>query len=202
MGYLGIVIFIVFLIAYFRKRHTNLQEQAEEHFWDRENRANSTRRQDINGLPYINIPLEKFPIDICSDPGLKEAESILSTLAAQKILNLGNQTNTDLKLKYGPANLEALTEYDQNFVVLCRTLVSYAEHLIRLGYEAEARDVLEFGISCGSDASKNFLLLADLYVKNNETELLHDLREKAAALNSPMKASILKRLDELTVVSG
>lgn len=196
MIFLGLFIFFIFLLAYFRKKSTKAQQEIEEAFWNRENEANHTRRQDISGLPYINIPLEKFPMNICDNEKIKECERALTALSSRKILNLNNQTNTDLKLKYGPANLEELTEYDQNFATLCSTLVSYATALLELGYEQEARTVLEFGISCGSDHSQNYLLLADLYLGQKDAVSFRSLTERAEALDSPMKASILRRLAE------
>lgn len=196
MIFLGLFIFFIFLLAYFRKKSTNAQKEIEEAFWNRENEANHTRRQDISGLPYITIPLEKFPMDICDNENLKDYEHTLTTLSTRKILNLNNQTNTDLKLKYGPANLEELSEYDQNFATLCSTLVSYATALMELGYGQEAQTVLEFGISCGSDHSQNYLMLADLYLEQKNADAFRSLVEQAKALDSPMKASILKRLTE------
>lgn len=188
---LGLFIFFIFLLAYFRKKGIRDQEAVETTFWNRENEANHTRRKDISGLPYITIPLENFTMGICDSPEIKEFEETLAELSTKKILNLGNQTNTDLKLKYGPANLETLAEYDQNFAVLCRTLVSYAEQLIKLGYQAEAQSVLEFGISCGSDHSGNYRLLADLYQEKQAVSQLTALLDTAKELDSPMKSSIL-----------
>ncbi len=196
MIFLGLFIFFIFLLAYYRKKGTREQEAVEAAFWERENEANHTRRQDISGLPYITIPLEKFPMDICANPEIKELEAELTALSTRKILNLGTQTNTDLKLKYGPANLDALFEYGENFSTLCRTLVSYAECLLKLGYQKEAQDVLEFGISCGSDHSRNYRMLADIYQKQHRMKELADLLAKADALDSPMKQSILSYIKE------
>lgn len=195
MIFLGLFIFFIFLLAYFRKKNTREQEALEETFWNRENEANHTRRQDISGLPYITIPLEKFPMDICDNPELKESESTLTALSSRKILNLGNQTNTDLKLKYGPANLDALGEYDENFSTLCQTLAAYAECLLKLGYRKEAQVVLEFGISCGSDHSKNYRMLADLYQEQRKTKELTELLAKANELDSPMKQRIISHIE-------
>lgn len=196
MKFLGLFIFFIFLVAYFRKKGIREQESIETTFWDRENEANHTRRQNISDLPYLTIPLEKFPMDMCDNLKLKELETALIDLSSKKILNLGNATNTDLKLKYGPANLELLGEYDQNFSILCQTLVSYAECLLELGFPKEAQTVLEFGISCDSDHSKNYNLLADLYCKQKQPDKLTALLKKANDLNSPMKASIISHLEE------
>lgn len=196
MIFLGLFIFFVFLLAYYRKKSTNAQRAVEEAFWNRENEANNVRRQDISGLSYITIPLEKFPMNICDNEELNACEQTLTALSAKKILNLGSQTNTDLKLKYGPANLADLTEYDQNFTTLCRTLVCYAETLIRLGYETEAQPVLEFGISCGSDHSRNYKLLAELYHRQGDRDRLDSLLAQAKELDSPMQNTIIRHIEE------
>lgn len=193
---IGIVIFFIFLIAYFRKRNTRAQSEIEAKFWERETEANHVRRQDISGLPYISIPLENFPLNKCENPEIKECESLLKELSAKKILNLGGQTNTDLKLQYGTANLQILSECDENFVALCRILVRYAESLLSCDCPDEARTVLEFGISCGSDISKNYLLLADIYLAQNDACAYEDLLSQAKLLDSPLSAAILTRLKE------
>lgn len=196
MIFLGLFIFFIFLVAYFRKKGTREQESAELAFWDRENEANHTRRKDISNLSYITIPLEDFTMNICDNPEIKTYEQTLTELSEKKILNLSNQTNTDLKLQYGPANLDALSQYDQNFATLCTTLVSYAECLLALDYRREAQVVLEFGISCGSDHSKNYRLLADLYEEQHAKDALTNLLATAQELNSPMKRSIVSYIEE------
>lgn len=196
MVYLGIFIFVVCLIAFFRKKDTKAREDAQDAFWERETRANHIRRQDISGLPYLTIPLDRLPIGTFDHPDLIACEDTLKALSSEKILNLSNQTNTDLKLAYGLANLEALSGYDQNFATLCRTLVSYAECLLKLEHPAEAQTVLEYGISCGSDHSQNYRLLADLYRSQNASDRLSELRKHAEDLDSPMKNTILKYIGE------
>lgn len=196
MIYLGIFIFVVCLISYFRKKDTKDAEDARDAFWERENQANHTRRQDISGLPYLTISLDQLPIGDFDDPELKKCEDALTALSREKILNLGNQTNTDLKLTYGPANLDQLSEYDQNFATLCRLLVEYAERLIALDHAPEAQSVLEYGISCGSDHSRNYRLLAEMYHEQGAADRLDDLQQRAEALESPMKGAILKYIAE------
>lgn len=196
MIFLGLFIFFIFLLAYYRKKSTRQQETAEADFWNRENEANHTRRQDISGLPYITIPLENFTMDNCDSSELKNLEAALTALSTKKILNLSGQTNTDLKLKYGAANLDELSEYDQNFSTLCATLVSYAECLAKLGYMEQAQTVLEYGISCGSDHSRNYRMLADIYARQSQSEKLQELLAKAAELNSPMKQAIIAHIEE------
>ena len=149
MIFLGLFIFLIFLLAYFRKQSSNTQSAVEESFWERENQANHARRQDISGLSYITIPLENFPMGIYDNSELKEYEQLLTDLSHRKILNLEGQSNTDLKLKYGPANLDELTACDDNYATLCRTIVSYAEVLLSLGHRQDAQKVLVFWTCVG-----------------------------------------------------
>lgn len=197
MIYLGIFIFLVALLSLYRKKASKKRQEVDEHFLEREAAANNIRRQDISGLPYITIHLDKFPIGNFKDEELSHYESVLEALSERQILNLGTLTNTDLKLQYGPANLDILTDCEQRFITLCQTLISYAERLLALGHTAEAQTVLEFGISCGSDISRNYLLLAGIYRESGRQEQIKELIREAEKLDSMMKNSILKHLNEL-----
>ena len=193
--FLGLFIIFLSVAAYYRKRATAQQKKVTEDFWNREDQANQIRRKDISNLPYITIPLEKFPIGISDDEELTDYENDLKTLASRKILNLSHQSNTDLKLAYGPANLPALSEYDQNYTTLLRNLVAYADCLIKNGFKAEA--VPEFGISIDSDIRANYTLLAELYKEQGNASKIQELIDKAASLDSMMRSAILEQLHTL-----
>ena len=179
--FLGLFIIFLSVAAYYRKRATAQQKKVTEDFWSREDQANQIRRKDISNLPYITIPLEKFPIGISDDEELTDYENDLKTLASRKILNLSHQSNTDLKLAYGPANLPALSEYDQNYTTLLRNLVAYADCLIKNGFKSEAVPVLEFGISIDSDIRANYTLLAELYKEQGKTAKIQEICHLRAA---------------------
>lgn len=192
--FLGIFIIFLAVLSFYRKKGTEKQQKVRENFWNREQKANSVRKQDIRNLPYINIPFDKFPIGISANETLKELEQELLSLADAKILNLNGETNTDLKLKYGPANLAALSEYDQNFSRLCPMLTAYADSLLQNGFEAEAVSVLEFGVEIQSDVLANYTMLAKLYQKQHETAKFDALEQKASLLQSIRKKTILEQL--------
>lgn len=196
MRFLGLFIIICSILSLLRKKHTKRQNNISDKFWEKERIANQTRRQDIRDLPYITIPLEKFPIGILENDTIKECENILSELSEKRILNLGTQTNTDLKLAYGSANLSSLTEYEQNFTTLCQTLVTYASALLSEEQPSSAQTVLEYGISIGSDVSQNFLLLADIYKSQGAVGKIEELIVTAEQLDSLMKHSILEKLNQ------
>lgn len=190
-------VIIGFEILYHKKKSDSDSEKARRRFWDRESKANSVRKKDITYLNYIDIPLESLPMLNIDDDELNEYEELIKSLADRKILNLSGQSNTDLKLEYGPANLPELISYDENYITLVGTIAKWGARLIELGYTDEAVTVLEYGISIGTDVGRNFYMLADIYRKNNQKESLDRLITAAGQLNSIMSKPIVTKLTQI-----
>lgn len=193
------MIFVVFVVwlQYEIKKHLRYDDKKQKEFWAREKEANSTRKQSLDNLNYITIPLEDFPMNLmCNDELIKEYHNTLQNLSEEKIVNLTGISNTDLKLQYGVANLPALTHYDQCYTYLVRTLQAFAQRLYENGYETECIPILEFAIHTGTDISGTYRLLAEIYVKNGDREKLASLKEQTATLNSAMKKPIDRMLKE------
>ena len=193
------MIFVVFLIwlGYEMKKHSRYDEKKQQEYWARERKANSTRKQSLENLSYITIPLETFPMDLLtSDEMIQEYHETLHHLSKEKIVNFTGISNTDLKLEYGVANLPTLTHYDQCYTLLARTLQSFANRLYENGYEKECVPILEFAVNTGTDISGTYKLLATIYVKTGEKEKLDSLKSKTGALNSAMKKPIDRMLQE------
>ena len=131
-----------------------------EAFLERERRANATRKKDISNLDYLPFSADTLPIAEYSDDKLASFEAVLKNLSGQKIINLSMYSNTDLKLMYGPANLNDLSEYDENYHVLSDTLLSYALRELELGRETAAAAVLEYAVELRIDSSRIYLTLA------------------------------------------
>ena len=205
------MLFILFLIfvawfAYERTKSSRIDKQRKDAFWQRENDANNTRKKNLDLLTYVVIPdsilLPQLSPDIPVDePELARCNDILKSLQDKRILNLTGKTTTDLKCEYGPANLDKLDEYDMNFTLFTKTIYAYGEQLHKLGFDEEAMTVLRFGIDSLSDISGNYKLLATLYVKYNQPEKVEELKEIAGSLDSLMKNTILRSLDEILSIS-
>lgn len=190
-------ILLGFIIARNIKLQKKRKAHLEESFWERERRANSTRRKPIDGLNYITIPLEAFPTHILQqDQVVSECISTLEALTSQKILNLTGFSNTDLKLEYGTANINVLSEYDQNYTLLVRTLQKWADVLIETGYMEEASVLMEFAISTGTDVSRTYYELAKYYASQGEMEQIKRLKGLAGALRSSSGKIILRGLNK------
>lgn len=185
----GFIIFVLILNFFIRTSNQNHQN-TEDSFWEREQKANFTRRKDISNLSYITIPPEIIPENLHTD-----SEKKLTELSSKKMLNLTGLTNTDLKLQYGAANLEALSEYDNIFTTFVQTVPVYAEELTEAGQAEAARELLEFAVSYQADSGSIFLQLAELYTQSGQPDKIQgliDSAEKLPSLEGPIIARKLK----------
>ena len=198
----SLFIFIVFVytilvVAQNTRRQRALTEKKEQEFWDREKRANSVRKKPLDGLDYVKIPLEKLPMNALSeDEKAREYKEILTYLSTQPIVNLTGFTNTDLKLEYGTANITPLSQYDQNYTVLVRTLQQWADLLMDSGLTDDAETVLAYAVSIGTDVSHTYYALAKIYAGRKEYDKIADLILRAEELRSALRNSIVRTLQE------
>ncbi len=183
------------VLAVKRAKHTRLQNEANESFLERERLANATRRKDISGLDYLSFSADALPLSNVSDPELLQHETVLKELSGKKIINLSMYSNTDLKLMYGPANLNELTECDDNYHLLASTLLSYADRKISLGYANDAVSILEYAMSLKIDSSKIYLLLAELYQKQNTPEKIERIADCVASMDKSFSSFLAPKLD-------
>lgn len=188
-------IFVTFLVwLSIKLRQSNKKDDS---FWQREAEANNVRKQTLDNLDYITIPIDSLPFFYGIDKNLEELQNTITSLSSCTIVNLSNYTNTELKLMYGPGNLTDLTEYDQNFTLLVRTLHKWGEQLSSLGYEKEAIQVLEYAVSIKSDVTAGYLLLGKLYLKQGQPQKLDTLLSAAASLDTLLKDNLIKQLKAL-----
>ena len=198
----SLIIFIVFVytiivVAQTTRRQRALAEKKEQEFWDREKRANSVRKKSLDGLDYVKIPLDKLPMDaLPEDEKVREYKELLTYLSTQPVVNLTGFTNTDLKLEYGTANITPLSQYDQNYTALVRTLQQWAELLLKADLTAEAETVLAYAVSIGTDVSHTYYALAKIYAARSEYDKIAGLIRQAETLRSALRKSIVRTLQE------
>lgn len=184
-------------VKYEIKKHNRYDKKLEKEFREREWEANTTRKKSLDGLSYIAIPLESLPLNtFTDDEEIRSYIEIIQDLSQKKIVDFTGISNTDLKLTYGAANLPVLTEYDQNHTTLIMTLQNWGQKLFDNNYKKECTSVLEYAVSCGSDISSTFRLLANIYTENNEKDKLSYLKSTATHLHSAMQKPIVRMLQE------
>ncbi|MCM1190727.1 MAG: hypothetical protein NC541_15740 [bacterium] len=196
-GFLASFIVLSIVLTVNIKKQAKQAKEKDADFWSRELRANSIRRKPLDGLNYINIPLETFPTHLLNEnQEVLECIDILESLTSRKTVNLTGWSNTDLKLEYGTANISLLTEYDQNYTVLVRTLQKWADILTENGYAKEAAILMEFAVKTGTDISRTYYQLADYYAAAGHPGDIDRLRQAAKNLRSSQRGIIVKKLQE------
>ena len=191
------IIFIL-LVRHNIRRNRRIEEGNEKAFWFRVRKANEVRKKPLDDLVYVKPDMSSFPTDVMADdPEIKECMQLLGELEDQKIVNLTGMTNTDLKLKYGVANLKLLTEYDDRYTLLVQTIQKWADKLWENGYTKEAIPLLEEQVRIHADITSAYRKLAVYYRDNNEPEKIENLKKTAETLNSSSKNVILRSLEEI-----
>ncbi|MCR2047285.1 hypothetical protein NSB25_08350 [Acetatifactor muris] len=195
LGFLASFITFSVLISYNVKKQARKNRSSEKDFWTRESQANSVRRKPLDNLNYVTIPLEKFPTHLMNENAdVMECIGIVESLASRKTVNLTGWSNTDLKLEYGTANITVLSEYDQNYTLLVRTLQKWSDLLLESGYDKEASVLLEFAVSTNTDISRTYYQLADYWISQGESFRIERLIRIAEGLRSASKDSIIRHL--------
>lgn len=166
------IIFVIFVLwlQYEIRKSKRLSRKNHDTFWNKENESNLVRRGDISSLDYITIPLNNLPMSDREDATINSYRDTILKLSNQKILNLTGLTNVDLKLKYGVANLNTLSEYDNNYTTLVSMLHKWGERLYTHGFVSDAASVLEFAVACFTDASNTYKLLTKIYKEQKASD--------------------------------
>lgn len=188
----------VMVIGLGSQRSNQASAKKTKSFWDRESKANLVRKADISGLNYLVLDLSILPMVAAAKlPSLEYAVRDLKALAEVKIINLSMYSNTDLKSMYGPANLQALTEYDTNFTKLIRILNTIGKELYASGNPSAAKEFLSYSLSIGSDISETFTTLATIYVEAGHPQDINLLLKLAEGLETINKTSIINKLNNI-----
>ncbi|MDD6844249.1 MAG: hypothetical protein PUE32_01620 [Clostridia bacterium] len=188
-------IILLAIFQFFLRKNTKKHEELNKDFWKREREANTVRRKDISSLSYITIP-DSLPMSDCNDTVIKALNKFYA-FKGTKMLNLTGKSNTDLKTAYGAANLDALSEYDDNCTQMLKSIIPLATELNKSGLTDEAAAYLEFGISCRTDITQNYTMLAEYYASNGNKDKIQHLVNVAESLDSLTKKPIISKLDSI-----
>lgn len=199
-------IILIIILQFAIKRGTRNHKSRNQEFLDRESRANQVRRKDISKLNYISIPdnlplinsgNDTFDQLLSNNSSMMRSYNTIMGLKDKKMLNLTGISNTELKLSYGAANLTELTEYDDNFTTLVKSIASLGHSLIDNNDTDDALTYLEYGISIGSDISSNYIDLAIIYAAADRIDDIKKLKTRAETLKSLSRDNIIAQLDSM-----
>lgn len=192
------IIIITFCVLFKSIVNRKPKSDPDAEFLERERQANLTPKKDISGLPYIKVPAEELPLDVpTTSDETKERQETIRSMTEKKVLNLTGQTNTDLKIRYGAANLNILSAADGNYTKLVQAISYLAGDYMDNQHIEEAKTLLEYGISIGTDSKRNYLMLASIYKEEGRADKINDLIDSALHIDSLLRDSIVSSLKNL-----
>lgn len=192
-----ILIIFVLWLHYEINKSKKLLNKDTDAFWLKEKDANLTRRADISNLEYITIPLELLPMEDREDDTLNSYRDTIRDLSDKKIVNLTGQTNTELKRRFGVANLQLLSEYDNNYLILVSILQKWGERLYNQGFKSEAAIVLEFAVNCSTDAINTYKLLAKIYCEQDTPNKIDNLISTLSKSDSDRTTALINEIRKM-----
>lgn len=192
------IVVVAAFIFIFMKFTSEKPDNGIKSFFERERKADSTLRKPLDDLPFVKVPLDQIPMP---EPAVNEKCAALigelKILSEKKIVNLTGITNTDLKLQYGAPNLPILTEYDQNFTSLCRSLYDLGCEYKNAAKSDEAIATFNAAVSVGTDISATYTDLAQMYAEKGLYVEIQRLINCADNIRSLTKRSTITKLQNI-----
>ena len=196
-------IIILIVIQLYLKKSTRSGSERSKKYWEREQKANSPRKQDISTLDYIKWDDALPAIDnnltladiLNNSPEALKAYNNIQTLKTEPMLNLSEYSNTDLKLKYGVANLDTLTQYEDNYTSFIKSLSELGHILIEHKDISDATAFLEYAVKIGSDIRLTYTDLYALYSEAENASKIRQLRQYASIIKSVNKDLIVSAIN-------
>lgn len=195
-----VILICVLMLVLWIRHHVNTSKntilESREAFWKRESQANHTRNQSLESIEFLTVPIDQLPIVDTTVPELNTLQSDLIHLSTEKIANLSSYTNTELKLAYGTGNFSYLAQCDTNYTILLRTISRLADYHIHNGNKEAATKYLEYAVDCCSQNAKTYVSLVLLYVAQNNTPKIEELKSKILSSDYTNKHTLIRKIEQ------
>lgn len=190
-----LICFIVFAIwLRVKMKRGNSGKEDLDAFLERENQANFARKQDISHLDYLSVNPDDLPFVDSDDPKEISLQNEVKKSGERKMIDLSAYTNTDLKEKYGPANLEELSDCDQSYLLFTRNLSLWGTYVYEKEDYTRAKVIMEYAKNIGSDISSVYTTLGNIYAREGDFHKVDALIAEVENSDFALKTSILKTL--------
>ena len=211
-GIIPIVVLVVIVtigLKMAEKKRMDKVRQNTQDMIDADDAANYARHRDIGEDFFYEPNLSDLPVAQYSGEDMKNLvppymwQTKVIAAAEKKMLRFDKQyTNLELKQMFGPANLEDVAKYEENFTNFIHAMRYWAEALINADRRADAQRVLEESVKAGSELSQSYTLLADIYNQSGNINALKELLSKAQASAMPGKNIAIKHIEALLKGAG
>ncbi len=171
--------FIVGLAVYFNikiKTSNNSTTKEKEEIINRERQAlfipQKPLPEDFVITPNKDLPFDSIVITDKNKLAINRLKEDILNLYEKKLLNPSiNLTNIELKEAFGHKSIDDVIEYEKNYSKYIISLNSIAKVLIDSDQPQTAESFLLEAINIGSDVSKTYIYLIDIYNKTSKEKL-------------------------------
>ena len=170
---LGIALLGLTFKKYLRKTEPSSKEKLAT-LLKAEQDAQFTRPKTLAPELFIQVDFSKFPT-VSHEECQKKYNAVMG-YANLSMVNLQGHTNLELKQSYGPQMLEMIGQYEKNYFGFMDISIQYGKILYENNYINEARQTLEQCMRYHCDVSKCYILLIEIYKKQNDYQALENLK--------------------------
>ena len=179
---LVIFVYCLFWLSLVMKSNENRAKLKTEDYLNLEREANFSLKKEISKDLFVEPEMESLPIREYADLEkfkyvIRAQQAVIRRKEHKMIKFKKAMSNRELKVAFGYSNLETITAYEENFVKYVFTLCSWAESLMEAGENCDAEVILKKAIYLGAEQSKPYLLLMDIYCKENNKDALVEFKE-------------------------
>jgi tetratricopeptide (TPR) repeat protein len=198
--------FLVFIIIY-RIQLAKLdkdQNAINKLFWEREESSLFVRKKEIKPYELILPNVDSIPTysqseyEAMGNKDLFNIQEKCITYSHTKMLNTSHLLNSEVRLKYGSANIDTVEDYEENYHQYIKLLYQLGKGFFELNRLEDAILLLEEGLHVNTEISDHLILLGKLYKTTNQKEKFTALFNYANTINSLTKNKILHELEALT----
>ncbi|MCQ2911029.1 MAG: hypothetical protein MJ244_02475 [Clostridia bacterium] len=165
-------------------------------FLREENKTYIKSKDELNKIHFVEINFN----DIKFKPkSVKAKEDVKALLSYQnlKLANFKDVSNSELKKTFGSNNFKEVLEYQNNYDDMFKQLRITTESLIKDNDDKSAISLLNYSINMGSDVTKDYTMLADLYAKNKMRMEMFELIDNVRTNKNLSQQKIMNHIKEL-----
>lgn len=196
--FICVVIFMLWF-TYERTKVSKLRAKQSESFWDREEEANHTRNKDISGLDYLYIEESQIPEVQTNNTDIKNTREMVLSFLQNKMIDLSDYSNTELRLAFGVGHFTELSSYDANYTNFLTALSTYSKILYEEKFFQAANECYLLLLKIGSNRSADYYGLAETFLALDQPGELADLISHVSESDIPRKDKIIAKLKEILV---
>jgi hypothetical protein len=170
---LGISISLIVIVASKARRHSKKQSEINRRFFEEEEAANNVRKKEIDASLFYKASLAELPPIPEGDPNQVQrcAKRLMIRFDAPV-------SNLELKQQYGPAQMDIIAQYEENFNEYLKALTKWAGDIIEKSPD-DALIILNKVITLGGEYRDTYKLAADIYAAKADSNGINALKKSA-----------------------